>query len=147
MALKYYTEEELAIMFPSSPPLAMMGCIPICKGNSGDCMKYVTVYGTGEISPTETLEVGTLTIDRYYFHIIGKDMSVMWCYTGVTKYKQYQTTEGFLNISGKDLCNNKVELKVDEFVNKLKVDKRDSYYVRRYKVRVLEILREKVEIE
>ena len=116
MALKYYTEEELAIMFPSSPPLAMMGCIPICKGNSGDCMKYVTVYGTGEISPTETIEVGTFTIDGYYFYIIGKDMSVMWCYKGVTKYKQYQTTEGFLNISGKDLCNNKVELKVDEFV-------------------------------
>ena len=147
MALNYYTEEELAIMFPSSPPLSKMGEIPSYKGRVGECMAYETVYGTGEISPLGLVEYGTLSINGHHFTIMGNDMRVHWYYTGTTKYKEYTTTEGFLSIMGYKLCNNKVELNVSEFVNKLKADKRDSFYVRQFKVRVLEILREKGEIE
>ena len=131
-----HTLDELATMFPSCNPSAMIGEVPTCKSNFSGGERYCTIWGSGDIIDGEIV-ASQVTFGQYYFTILGDRLRVTFQYAGTTKYKEFVTHEDFSMVS---ILPNKIEMPKEDFVSKIRFKKDDSFFVRKFKEKVLNIL-------
>lgn len=131
-----YTLDELAVMFPSCNPLAMIGEIPTCKSSFSGGERYCTIWGSGDIVNGEIV-ASQITLDKYYFTILGDKLRVTFQYAGTTRYKEFVTSENFSMVS---MLPNKIEMPKEDFESKIRLKKDDSFFIRKFKEKVSCIL-------
>lgn len=126
-----YTLDELAVMFPSCNPLAMIGEIPTCKSSFSGGERYCTIWGSGDIVNGEIV-ASQITLDKYYFTILGDKLRVTFQYAGTTRYKEFVTSENFSMVS---MLPNKIEMPKEDFESKIRLKKEDSFLLENLKKR------------
>lgn len=131
-----YTLDELAVMFPSCNPLAMIGEVPTCKSSFSGGERYYTIWGSGDMVNGEIV-ASQITLGKYYFTILGDRLRVTFQYSGTTRYKEFVTSEDFSMVS---ILTDKIEMSKEDFESKIRFKKDDSFFIRKFKEKVLHIL-------